>query len=48
MVQHHPDRRIEEALRDLVRASIAAGDCSWPSPPSSLRAAARDLYDRVT
>ena len=48
MVQHHPDRRIEEALRDLVRASIAAGDCSWPNPRSSLQVAARDLYDRVS
>jgi hypothetical protein len=39
--------RLEEARRDLVRASIAAGAWSWDSPPQSLRDVARELYARL-
>ena len=47
VVAHYLDPRLEEARRELVRASIAAGDWSWGSPPQTLRDIARDLHARV-
>jgi len=47
VVAHYLEPRLEEARRDLVRASIAAGAWSWDSPPQSLRDVARELYARL-
>jgi hypothetical protein len=47
VVAHYQESHLEEARRDLVRASMAAGDWSWEGPPQSLRDAARELHTRV-
>jgi len=44
VVTHYPEKEIEQARRNLVKASIAAGVWDWSSPPQLIRHVAAELY----